>query len=528
MALGEATGDTGANDWAVLANSLTIGAIVHGPDGSVAHVNSAAARILRLPRSEVRRLGGRSHYWTPIDLQGRPLARARHPVLLSLADGQPRDLVPLGIKQSDGSRAWIGLRTAVLPDTEPRQVLATFTDLSELLRLAADSPASGDSVESIIRTLAGRLADCVMVLVEDRGDLFVEAFTHADEDSEVRLRAELVGTRIPVPDRAYRASAGALASTAALNWRALRRQLPVHLRPLVDSFTALECVYLEVAGSPARTWLCLFRPEGAPTLTLTEALEVRQLASLTAGRLRMEATLRRHTTAASRLEVLRQVERTLASSGSFDFALENSLRLLVHAMDVDAAAVWLRREGGDATCTALTGFTLYDMRAETRRGHLLDAVLRGGHPVTSQRLDREGVVRAQLVQVEGFVFYHGVPLTVRSQILGAVEFFKRSPLVGADGWFEFAGLAAGCLATVAAVWRPLGSPDERRQLPPDLSVAQRRVLALALEGYDAEEMARTLHLSQHTIRYHLANLYRKLGVSDRIDLMAKAATRQWL
>ena len=55
-----------------------------------------------------------------------------------------------------------------------------------------------------------------------------------------------------------------------------------------------------------------------------------------------------------------------------------------------------------------------------------------------------------------------------------------------------------------------------------LSRAERRVLAALVNTGDLTIAADALHLSEHTLRYHLKRSYRKLGVSSRSDAIARA------
>jgi DNA-binding CsgD family transcriptional regulator len=50
-----------------------------------------------------------------------------------------------------------------------------------------------------------------------------------------------------------------------------------------------------------------------------------------------------------------------------------------------------------------------------------------------------------------------------------------------------------------------------------LSAREHEVLALAAAGLTNHEMAAQLHLSVHGIKFHLASIYRKLGVSNRTE-----------
>jgi len=52
-----------------------------------------------------------------------------------------------------------------------------------------------------------------------------------------------------------------------------------------------------------------------------------------------------------------------------------------------------------------------------------------------------------------------------------------------------------------------------------LSPAERLVFNLYLEGFSAPKIAETLCLSIHTVKSHNKNIYAKLGVSSRKELM---------
>jgi DNA-binding CsgD family transcriptional regulator len=55
----------------------------------------------------------------------------------------------------------------------------------------------------------------------------------------------------------------------------------------------------------------------------------------------------------------------------------------------------------------------------------------------------------------------------------------------------------------------------------DLSDAERKVAALAAQGYLNREIAQTLFITVSTVEQHLTRIYRKLGVTRRLDLPAR-------
>lgn len=67
----------------------------------------------------------------------------------------------------------------------------------------------------------------------------------------------------------------------------------------------------------------------------------------------------------------------------------------------------------------------------------------------------------------------------------------------------------------------------QRQMPVEetLSARELEVLALVARGASNKEIARTLHLSEATVKSHLIHLFEKLGVSDRTAAVTAALGR---
>lgn len=56
-----------------------------------------------------------------------------------------------------------------------------------------------------------------------------------------------------------------------------------------------------------------------------------------------------------------------------------------------------------------------------------------------------------------------------------------------------------------------------------LTPAEQSVLSLVLDGHDNAAIAKARRSSPRTIANHLANIFRKLGVSSRAELAAKVS-----
>ncbi len=148
----------------------------------------------------------------------------------------------------------------------------------------------------------------------------------------------------------------------------------------------------------------------------------------------------------------------------------------------DVAVVDLRMPGLDGTAI---------IDAVTREGLQTRVILLSGH------LDREGRRQALASGAAGVLSKLANGATVTDSIL-AVAAGERVMLA------EAPARAAGELV---------------------LSDRQRDVLRLIADGHSVPSIAEQLHLSQSTIKTHLAHLYRKLAVSDRAAAVAEAMRR---
>jgi DNA-binding NarL/FixJ family response regulator len=63
---------------------------------------------------------------------------------------------------------------------------------------------------------------------------------------------------------------------------------------------------------------------------------------------------------------------------------------------------------------------------------------------------------------------------------------------------------------------------------PTLTSRELEVLAILAGGKSTKDIARQLYLSEPTIKTHLASIYRKLEVSNRISAVAVARENSWL
>jgi LuxR family maltose regulon positive regulatory protein len=62
----------------------------------------------------------------------------------------------------------------------------------------------------------------------------------------------------------------------------------------------------------------------------------------------------------------------------------------------------------------------------------------------------------------------------------------------------------------------------------DLSKREMEVITALAAGGSDKEIARQLDISDHGVRYHLKNIFRKLGVHDRLAAVLAAKQKGWV
>jgi DNA-binding NarL/FixJ family response regulator len=94
-------------------------------------------------------------------------------------------------------------------------------------------------------------------------------------------------------------------------------------------------------------------------------------------------------------------------------------------------------------------------------------------------------------------------------------------------------------AVRAAVFDPeaknavVGMPLEMLQQSRDgvegvLSARELEILLLAARGLSNQQIAASAHLAEATVKRHLANVYKKMGVSSRTEASREALLREWI
>ena len=73
--------------------------------------------------------------------------------------------------------------------------------------------------------------------------------------------------------------------------------------------------------------------------------------------------------------------------------------------------------------------------------------------------------------------------------------------------------------------RLLGEPATVEEPPEPLTARESEVLGLLGGGLSNKMIARELHISEHTVKFHVSSLYAKLGVGNRAEAVSQGARR---
>jgi DNA-binding NarL/FixJ family response regulator len=95
---------------------------------------------------------------------------------------------------------------------------------------------------------------------------------------------------------------------------------------------------------------------------------------------------------------------------------------------------------------------------------------------------------------------------------------------GANAWISMSTRAKELVEAIelTAAGRPLPDQDDRLGQAVGLSRREVETIALIAQGLSNEDIARRLHLSTNTLKSHIRQAYRKIGVSSRAQAVSWA------
>jgi PAS domain S-box-containing protein len=548
--------------------------VVYDGDGTVIKVNQAALDILGAVSEEL--LGSRAAdaEWFVTDAAGWPDSENLHPVLAAIRSRQPQREVVARVIRPDGAEVWLQVNVVpIVTDAGSiSQVIATLTDVSRILNDARlPRPGYGArALAEVTAQLAGARLDpqeilqtVTTTLSKLRSGTWVAALINKDprtvrvvaaNDADPQVAAYIESMQLR-PD----------APTFTISTQVIETGEPV-LVPSVpfDEFIGMlnadvreylelntppvsaPIRYLGVLVTPMRAQgtvvgtLGLFERRTSNPLTERDVRWVQAIADRT-GLAAENAQL--YVDAVNRLErltALRNVGMAISGSPDLRLTLQVILDQTVVGLGVDAADILLvDPSDGMLMRVANTGFqstSIPDYRIPVDEG-LPGRALSGRRIETVTALGAFSQFRRRsLFAREGFKAYGAVPLIARGGLAGVLEVFHRAQLQPDQEWLEFLDAlgseAAMAIDNTLMAERlkhlgPEGGP-RTATLSPELSRLEREILGYIHEGLPNRVIAEKVHLSQHTIKFHVRQMLQRFGVSNRTELAGRASQEGWL
>lgn len=187
----------------------------------------------------------------------------------------------------------------------------------------------------------------------------------------------------------------------------------------------------------------------------------------------------------------------------FMLGLNTEIELVGTASDGDEALRYLPVLRPDVV--------LMDMRLPGRDGAEVTAAIKAADPsvkvlVLSAEADGDSLRRALAAGADGFLLKTARPGELASAICDVAS-----------------GKSVVAPALTSALFDAARRSEEAAASP--LSEREHEVLRLLAEGNTNKEIAAALFLSEATVKTHVENILRKLGVSDRTQAVAEAFRR---
>jgi DNA-binding NarL/FixJ family response regulator len=125
-------------------------------------------------------------------------------------------------------------------------------------------------------------------------------------------------------------------------------------------------------------------------------------------------------------------------------------------------------------------------------------------------------------------------------MLDNLHYLKALSRLGIDAYIHKTSSSEELVATIDALSREPGGDNVVVSMPRSLierlgdepvgalSERETEVVMLAACGLSNRQIATELHLSEATVKRHLANVYQKIGVRSRSEAVRMAIVEQWI
>jgi DNA-binding NarL/FixJ family response regulator len=121
-----------------------------------------------------------------------------------------------------------------------------------------------------------------------------------------------------------------------------------------------------------------------------------------------------------------------------------------------------------------------------------------------------------------------------------LHYLKALSKLGIDAYIHKSSSSEELIATIGVLSRDEGGENVVISMPRGLlerlgdapvgvlSERESEILVLAARGLSNEQIATEVHISEATVKRHLANVYAKIGVQSRSEAVRTALKEQWI
>ena len=548
--------------------------IVYDAMGRVTDASDRAAELLGTRAEAMMGAHAAESGWLITDAAGWPSSENVHPALAALRSRRRQQGAVARVVKPDGKDVWILVDAVPQVDAAGAvsEVVCSIADVTGILTdarlprpgyggeavtaVTEDLAAVRPDPELIMKTVTGTLSKLragtwvASLMNKDPSTLRMIAASDSDPDiAEYVQDMQASGTTPTTQITMHVIESGEPFFMPSIAYEEFMSNLSADVREYVERhsppiaapvrFMGVIVVPMRARGATVGT-LGLFERRGSNPLTERDVRWVQEVADRAGmaaenAQLYIDATHR-----LERLTALRSVGLAITGSPDLRLTMQVILDQAVAGLGVDAADVLLVNEhDGLLHLVASTGFkstSIPDYQLPVDEG-VPDQVLVGRRIETVTALGAFSQYRRRsLFAREGFKAYGAVPLIARGRLGGVLEVFNRTPLQPDQEWREFLeSLGADAAIAIDSSemsqrLRQAGSstPARPRTPAPELSRLEREILELVVEGLPNRVIAEKVHLSHHTVKFHVGQLLDKLGVSNRTELARKATQEGWL
>ena len=222
------------------------------------------------------------------------------------------------------------------------------------------------------------------------------------------------------------------------------------------------------------------------------------------------------------LKAYEAVISTLAEWGSFEAGAQRLLAHLGLALHFDLGVLWVPEDGvlvptavwHDCTIAEDIASSIANLRLNRGEG-LAGHVWQSREAENAVNILDDPRFEPSYPLVEAGLFYAvAAPVLTAQKVLAVICLGAREPTALSDRMTR-------ALARIGSQIATFTSRRNQQLAPPALTRREREILQLVADGQSVAEIADHLNVGRSTIKKHLENTYRKLGVRDRTAAVAQ-------